>query len=423
MRFKKGYYLAWMRTVFVMLLSLYCVDGLFAQDTQWRGVNRDGKYPDTSLLKSWPEQGPRLILKKEDMGNGYSTPVCYEGAVYISGRRDSLDVITRLDLEGNIAWETVFGKAWNQSFPETRSTPTIENDRLYIMGGLGTVVCMETGTGKILWEVNTHQEYEGEFHRWGMAESLLLTDRAVISSPVGEQTAVVALDKRDGSLIWKTESQGGARSYASPLLINHKGQEMILVTSSKDLMAVDPADGTFIWTYDVVTGNSGPRNRRNNTNTPLFHEGAVFFTSGYDADAVMLQLSPDGQKVDLKWREGTLDTHHGGVVLVDGYLYGSNWINNGNGNWVCQEWETGKVMYEEKWHNKGSIIYADGLLYLYEEKKGHVGLVEPSPDGFKLVSSFKVDGGSGPYWAHMSIYDRKLFVRHGKVLFVYDIAD
>ncbi len=137
----------------------------------------------------------------------------------------------------------------------------------------------------------------------------------------------------------------------------------------------------------------------------------------------MLKLSPDGKKVDLKWSDGTLDTHHGGVVLVDGYLYGSNWVNNGNGNWVCQEWESGKVMYEEKWHNKGSVIYADGMLYLYEEKQGHVGLVKPDPDGFKLVSSFSIDGGSGPYWAHMSIYDQKLFVRHGKVLFVYDLAD
>ncbi len=137
----------------------------------------------------------------------------------------------------------------------------------------------------------------------------------------------------------------------------------------------------------------------------------------------MLQLSPDGLKAELLWSDGTLDTHHGGVVLVDGYIYGSNWVNNGKGNWVCQEWETGKVMYEELWENKGSVIYADGLLYLFEEKRGHVGLVKPDTAGFKLISSFVVDGGSGPHWAHMSIYDRKLLVRHGEVLFVYDITE
>jgi len=422
MKHRRAYGRWQVRMMFLLLLPLCFNPGVFGQDSQWRGVNRDGKYMDTNLLKSWPAEGPPLILKKEGLGNGYSTPVFYQGAVYISGRRDTLDVLTRLDLEGNFAWETVYGRAWNQSFPETRSTPTIEDDRIYIMGGMGTVVCLDCENGEILWEVNTHKLHKGEFHRWGMTESLLLTENAVVSSPIGEETAVVALDKSDGSLIWKSESLGGVRSYVSPLMVNYGGQDMILVTSDKDMMAVDPADGSFIWTYDILTGNSGPRNRRNNTNTPLYFEGEIFSTSGYDVDAVMLQLSPDGKAANLKWCDGTLDTHHGGVVLVDAYLYGSNWINNGNGNWVCQEWETGKVMYEEKWHNKGSVIWADSLLYIYEEKQGNVGLVVPNPEGFELLSSFTIEGGSGPHWAHMSIYDRKLFVRHGTVLFVYDIA-
>jgi outer membrane protein assembly factor BamB len=394
----------------------------FGQVAQWRGPERDGRYPDTGLLKSWPADGPELILKKEGLGSGNSTPVLYKGAVYISGIRESMDVVTKLDLKGNILWETAYGKAWDQTYPESRSTPTIENDRLYIMGGMGTVACIETATGKILWKVNTHEEFQGEFHRWGMAESLLLTGNAVISSPIGARTAVVALHKEDGSLLWQSRSLGGVRSYASPLLINHNGQEMILVTSDRDLFAVAPGDGKILWSFDIVTGHSGDRGSRNNTNTPLYHNGEVFTTSGYDVEAEMLQISEDGTGARLKWSDATLDSHHGGVVLVDGYIYGSNWLNNGNGNWVCQQWETGKVMYEEKWHNKGSIIYADGLLYLFEEKQGNVGLVEPTPEAFRLISSFRVDGGSGPFWAHMSIYDRKLLIRHGAVLFVYDIA-
>ena len=404
------------------IIPILFAGNLFAQDSQWRGMNRDGRYMDTGLLKSWPEGGPELILKKEGLGNGYSTPIFYEGAVYISGRRDTVDVITRLDLEGNIAWETVYGMAWNQSFQETRSTPTIEKGRIYIMGGLGRVVCLDTESGKILWAENTHEQYRGEFHRWGMTESLLLTDEAVISSPIGEETAVVALDKKDGSLIWKSKSVGGVRSYASPLMIRYGGQEMILVTSDKDMIAVNPADGEIIWTHDIVTGQSGERNSRINTNTPLYKDGEIFTTSGYNVNAEMLKLSADGKSVHLKWSSDALDTHHGGVVLVDGYIYGANWVNNGNGNWVCQEWETGKVMYEEKWHNKGSIIYADGLLYIYEEKQGHVGLLNPTPGGFELISSFRIEDGDGPYWAHMSIYEKKLFIRHGEVLFVYNIA-
>ncbi len=392
-----------------------------AQDAQWRGANRDGKYKDTGLLKQWPEEGPELLLKKEDLGIGYSTPIIYEENIYISGRRDSVDVLTRLDMNGQIKWETIYGKAWDKSFPETRSTPTFEDGHAYIMGGLGTIVCMDTETGNIIWSVNTHEEYEGEFHRWGMAESLLLTENAVISSPVGEMTAVVALDKNNGSLLWSTEPQGGVRSYVSPMLIEHNGVRMILITTSKDIMGVNPENGEVFWSIDLAKDYGYREGQRNNTNTPLFHKGEVFTTSGYDADGVMLNLSDDSKSVEVKWHNGALDVHHGGLVLLDGYMYGANWVNNGNGNWVCQEWDTGKVMWEETWHNKGSIIYADGLLYIFEEKQGHVGLVEPSPDGFNLISSFLPDGGSGPWWAHMSIYDKKLFIRHGSVLFVYDI--
>lgn len=391
-----------------------------AQDGQWRGPGRDGKYPDTGLLESWPEDGPELLLKKEGLGNGYSSPVVVDEMIYISGRRDASDVLTKLDMEGNMLWETVYGSAWDQSFPETRSTPTIEDGRVYIMGGLGTVVCMDAISGEIIWQKNTHEEFDGEFHRWGMTESLLLTDKAVISSPTGEQTAVVALDRKDGSLLWKSEPMGGVRSYVSPLLVEHNGTRMVLIHSSKDIMAVDPESGEIYWSVDLAS-EYGFDGRRNNTNTPLYHEGEIYTTSGYDAQGVMLKLSDDGKSAEVKWHNGDLDVHHGGLVLLDGYLYGANWINNGNGNWVCQEWETGKKMWEEKWHNKGSIIYADGSLYIFEEKQGHIGLLEPSPESFKLISSFRLESRSGPYWAHMAIFNKKLFVRHGEVLYVYNI--
>ena len=141
---------------------------LQAQDGQWRGPNRDGKYPDTGLLKSWPENGPELLLRKEGLANGYSSPLVVDEKIYISGKRDSLDVLTKLDMEGNILWETAYGSALDRSFPETRCTPTIEDGLIYITGGLGTVVCMDAETGEFIWKVNTHEEYKGEFHRWGI---------------------------------------------------------------------------------------------------------------------------------------------------------------------------------------------------------------------------------------------------------------
>jgi outer membrane protein assembly factor BamB len=317
-------------------------------------------------------------------------------------------------------WETVYGKPFMASFPDTRDSPTIEGDMIYIEGAMGEVNCINKKTGKIIWVVNTHEKYKGEFHTWGFAESLLLTEKAVISSPVGNKTVLVALDKKDGSLIWKTESIGDVRTYASPLLIDYKGTKLILAETPVHLVAVNPDNGVIVWKFDLVA-NLAPGGERINTNTPLYNDGEIFVTSGYDAKGVMLRLSADGKSVSLKWTSDVLDTHHGGDVLVNGFIYGSNWLNNGIGNWVCLDWNSGELKYEKSWYNKGSIIFADGRLYLYEEKEGHVGLVEPDPTAFKLISSFKIVDGTGPHWAHPSIYNGYLLIRHGSVLLVYDI--
>jgi outer membrane protein assembly factor BamB len=407
------------------LLVLFAIMMIFpatAQEVQWRGPNRDGKYPAQGLLKEWPEGGPELLLKKEGLGGGYSNPVLYNDIIYVTGRRDTVEVINALTLDGDILWETVFGKAWMKSFQETRNVPAIEDGKIYITGTKGTVNCIDARTGAVLWARNTHEEFGGEFHTWGMAESVMLTENAVISSPVGEKTTLVALDKKDGTVLWQSEPTGDVRSYVSPLLIEHNGIELIIASTSKHLVGVDPITGEIFWKFDHVTDLTD-QNRRISTNTPVYHDGEFFFSSGYNDLALMLTLSDDGRSVELKWTSDVLDNHHGGLVWVDGFLYGANWISNGKGNWVCLDWETGEVMYEKEWHNKGSIIYADGMLYVVEEKLGNVGLVEPTPEGFFVKGSFKVDDGRGPRWAHPAIFEGKLFLRHHDVLLVYDISE
>lgn len=407
--------------IFLFFITLILAITLQAQDAQWRGPDRNGIYPDTGLMEVWPEEGPEILLMIDSLPSGYSTPMVYEDRIYITGRRDTLDLISCLSMQGELLWETIYGEAWMVNFTETRNSPVIEDHRIYITSGRGEVSCIDTGTGEILWSKDTHKEHKAGFHRWGMAESILLTEDAVVSSPVGETTALVALDKNSGDLLWKTDKVSGVRSYVSPLLIEHNGQKLILGTTSEDLIGVDPSNGEVFWKFDIVTDLTD-RGRRISTNTPLYSDGNIFVSSGYDDDALMLSLSDDARSVSLKWKNDVLDSHHGGMVLVDGYIYGSNWLNNGNGNWVCLDWETGEVMYEEKWNNKGSIIYADGKLYVYEEKMGNVGLVKPTPEGFKVISSFMVEAGRGPHWAHPAIYDGKLFLRHHDVLMVFDIA-
>jgi hypothetical protein len=137
----------------------------------------------------------------------------------------------------------------------------------------------------------------------------------------------------------------------------------------------------------------------------------------------MLSLSEDGNEVQLKWMNEDFDTHHGGNLFLDGYIYGSNFQNNSNGKWMCANWKNGHTNWESEWETKGSIITANGMLYLYEEKRGNVALVEPSPEGLKVISTFQITSGDGPHWAHPAIYHGKLFIRHGDVLMVYDLTN
>ena len=411
--------------IFTFLLMTFVLSGnLFSQDlVEWRGLNRTGNYPDQNLLKTWPEKGPQLLLELTAIGNGYSSPIIYKNTLYVTGRKDTLDVVSAYDMNGNKKWETTYGRAWARTYPETRCTPTIENNRIYLVSGMGQVGCVDAASGKLIWTVDANTDYKGESHKWGIAESVAISDKAVFYVTGGEETSVIALDKTNGKLIWKTKSLGGTRAYASSVIIEKAGLRLLLAQTAKDLIAVNIENGEVIWTFNLIQYHTGKSGTGANTNTPLYHNNEIFITSGYDHPSIMLSLATDGRSVLLKWTNEDFDNHIGGVVQVGDCIFGSNWVGNGGGNWMCVDWNSGKTMYETKWFNKGSIISADGLLYCYEEKTGNLAMVKPNPEKFEVISSFKIDKGEGPHWSHPTIYDGKLLVRHGESLMVYNLKN
>jgi len=207
--------------------------------------------------------------------------------------------------------------------------------------------------------------------------------------------------------------------YCSPILVERGGTQLVVTMLDESVVAVDARTGKLLWQDKFLDYQEKAKNI--NPVSPIYYDGCVYTTSGYNDGGAMYQLSPDGTEAPRKWVDTTLDNHHGGVVVVDGYIYGANWKNNRDGNWICLDWDTGKVMYDHKWICKGSITYADGMLYCYEEKEGTVALVKASPAGFDIVSSFKVPLGDGKHWAHLVICDGRLYIRHGNVLMAYDI--
>jgi hypothetical protein len=204
-------------------------------------------------------------------------------------------------------------------------------------------------------------------------------------------------------------------------LIHHNGINLILTQTAENLIAINPENGEIIWYYNLIRYHLHEQGVGANTNAPLYNKGYIFVTSGYNHPGTKLKLADDGKSVTEIWKNDTIDTHHGGVILFDGNLYGSNWQNNSKGRWTSVNWETGRTNWETDWYNKGSTVFADGMLYIYEEKSGNVALVEPSPESMKIISTFKVTDGEGPHWAHPAIYKGKLFIRHGNALLVYDI--
>jgi len=387
----------------------------------FRGPDRQGIYPDTGLLKMWPVEGPEAVLTLSGFGKGYSQPVVSNNTILISGTKDTLNLVSAYTMQGILLWQTVYGKFWLRAFPEDRCTPTIEKNRMYIASGVGEVCCLDVITGDIVWKVNASEIYHGEIHLHGEAESLLLTDKAVVYTTGGKENSMVALNKEDGTLIWKSKSLGGSKSYASPVLIDKAGMKIIITQTAMHLIGIDAANGKVLWNHNLKQYYNTEQGYGANTNPPLIYGNEIFTTSGYDHPGLMFILAEDGRSVSLKWKNNTLDCHLGGVVRIKGTIYGSNWQNNAKGRWVSMDWETGKVNWEAEWFNKGPVIAADGMLYLMEEKSGNIALVQPSEESMKVISTFRMKEGEGPYWAHPAIYNGMLFIRHGNVLKVYNL--
>ena len=393
-----------------------------SQIAQWRGPERDGIYPEKGLADVWPATGPQLLLAIDGIGTGWSSPVTNEKAIYVTGKKDSLEYLTSIDFTGKINWQVSFGIRWPAAYPDSRCTPTLEGNKVYVQSGTGRMSCFDATTGKLIWSVEVDKIFKCFYDVYGAAEAPLIIDNKVISSPMGTVSGVVALDKNTGKEIWQSKPIYGRRSFASPILYKYKNFKYILTQSNEQLVAVNADNGEIMWTYQRFKGRTEKHFGWNTVvNTPIYKDDEIFITKGYHDPSIMLKMAPDGKSVYVKWKNPVLDCHIGGVVLLDGYIYGSNWISNDMGNWACEKWDNGQKMFETNWINKGSIIFADKKFYCLEEKSGNVALIKPNPNKFELVSSFKVNKGSGMYWAHPMINDGKLFIRHGTFLLVYNI--
>jgi len=383
---------------------------------EFHGPDRTNQSPAGGLLKEWPEGGPPLVWKVEGLGHGFSTVSIAGGLIYTTGNIGQHTVITAIGLDGGVAWRAANGPAYTRSHPGTRSTPTIDGDRLYHENADGDLVCLEAKTGKRLWHVNILREFRGRNISWALAESVLVDGDRVICTPGGEEIGLAALDKMTGKTVWTCRGTDDKPGYCSPILVEHEGLRQIVTMMATSIVGVHAESGQLLWQVRHETPFD------ENITMPLYHDGHVFIVSRTTGSR-LLRLEVKGEACSARevWASQALDVQHEAALLLDGHVYGTA-MTVRNGPWVCLDFATGVRRWSDPGIGRASLTWADGHIYAVNFG-GTVALVDPSPAGFRAVSRFQLPkGGKGPVWAHPVVCGGRLYLRHDETLFCYDVS-
>jgi len=438
---------------------------------QLRGQNRDGKSIDTGLLKEWPNDGPPLAWKIDKLGGGYSAPSIADKRIFGMSNRGEDEIVWALsETDGKELWVTRLGPAFEQRSSQGREgpacTPTVDGERLYVEGLGGNVACLQVEDGKIVWQISMTDDFGGSVPRWSYRESPLIDGDKVICTPGSTDATLVALDKLTGKTIWKAQmpsgsdtgsagpggrpggfggapggtergrgrpgGRGGGRggfgggsggaAYSSAIAFDFGGVRQYVQLTSRALISVAASDGKLLWQYDKPANRMGII-----CAAPIYHDGMVFASSAYGAGGGLVKLSKDASsnvKAEEVYATTEMQNHHGGMILLDGYLYGASGGNEG-GALVCLDFNTGKVMWDQRdsagRRAKGSVALADGRLY-YRIESGTMLLIEPSPKQYIERGRFEQpDRSRAPAWPYPVIANGKLYIRDQDVLLCYDV--
>lgn len=394
---------------------------------QFRGPRRDGISDERALLPSWPPGGPKLLWTSTNLGRGFSSPILTPDRIFLTGDRNGALEIYALDLAGRPVWQTTNGASWNEQFPGSRAAVTFSAGKLYHENAHGRVCCLDASSGKELWSVNLLERFGGRNITWGMSECLLVDERNVYATAGGRDAMMVALDKSSGELRWKSPPMLDAQdndktegpSYASPILVAFAGKRLLLGCSLRHVLCLDADNGQVQWTRPMPTTHSVL------ALMPVLVGESIFLTAPHGDVGRLYQLQAPAranEPVGVKEVWSTrLDSLQGGAVCYQDRLYGAYYANSKG--WAALDPKTGQVLYGNRDFAKGSILAADGRLYLFSED-GWMRLVNPQLSAFELTGEFRlVDAKARDAWAHPVINRGRLYLRYHETLFCYDIQD
>jgi len=385
---------------------------------QWRGVNRDGIYKESGLLKVWPAEGPKLLWETEAIGNGYGSPVIYDKMVFINGEVDSIGHLFSFDLSGKLIWDQKYGRefvgeGFSSGFPGSRATPTVYKGLVYVCSGLGQIICFDAKTGKEIWSKHMVKDMGGLLNYFGYSESLLADENYLYCFPGGRESNIVCLDRLTGNTIWTSKALSDDVAFTSPMMIKLAERNLFVTLSKNNLFALDAKNGEVMWTFkeDSVKGEGAY------CNTPLYENGFIYGISGIDkgTGAYKLQLSTDGKTIKEIWRNSEVKNGESGFVKIGDYIYSAS----EDKKLKSIDSNTGLVADSLK-NLRGSVIAADNQLFCYGDN-GNMNLIGLNGSKMELKSKFKVEKGTKEHLAHPVIDNGVLYLRHGKALMAYQI--
>ncbi len=385
---------------------------------QWRGPRRDGIWDEKGLLPSWPEGGPKLVWKIGGLGRGWSSPIVLHNTLYITGDMEEDLMIFALDAqEGSILWKTKNGQAWKGSYPGSRASCTYSEGRLYHLNAHGRLACLDARSGQELWAVQILQRFDAKNITWALSECVLVEKDRVWVTPGGPKALMAALNKNTGQTLLTTPPlDNEPTSHCSPILFRYAGRRVIAQCSASHGFGIDADTGQLLWTVPL-------RNPYfTNVSTPIFAQGAVYYVTPYAELGRLYRLrpTPEGIQADHVW-SCLLDSVTGSGVYVDGVLYSAGYQKTKW--WFAVDWDTGKTLAELREFTTGAPLYADGRLYILDER-GQVGLLKPHRDRLEIISRFRlVEEKVRDAWAHPVLCNGRLYLRYHEHLWCYDVRE
>jgi outer membrane protein assembly factor BamB len=415
----------WLSQLLGMLLVPFAVLAVFAADPpkpatfdwpQWQGQDRSAVSKETGLLTAWPKdgKGPKLLWSVKNLGGGYSTPSIAAGRIFGMGARNQDEGVWALsEKDGTeLWWQRIAPKGKGGYDQGPRCTPTVDGDLLYALGMNGDLVCLKVATGELVWQKNLEKDFGGKVGGWRYSESPLIDGDRLLVTPGGAKNTLVALNKKTGDLVWASAVPGNTEAaYSSIAVGTIAGQKQYVQFLSTHVVGI-AEDGKYLWSY-------GERRFPGIVcSTPVIHDSQVYAAAAYGKGGGSVTVSREGNEIKAQeaYFNKNFENHHGGLVLIDGYLYGE-----GSGNLVCIEFATGKEMWRASEAGKGSVAAADGKLY-YRNEGGPIFLYDVNPKEAVQRGKFNQPNRSRHNaWAHPVIANGKLYIRDQELLLVYDV--